>query len=80
MAIAGASCNDKSFTAQVALHLSKFEYKLWLVNPQFEQKVNNRVQSVSQLLSDVNHLLVLTLAFQTEPVVAEAIQKGIKNL
>ena len=82
LAIAGASRDGKSFSAQAALHLSKLGYKLWLINPQFDpsEKENNRIRSVSELPTDVNHLLVLTPAIQTESVVAEAIQKGIKNL
>lgn len=82
MAIAGASRDEKSFSAQVANHLTKLGYKLWLINPQFgpAEKENNRVQSVSELPNDVTHLLVLTSAIQTESVVAEAISKGIKNL
>ena len=63
-------------------HLSKLGYKLWLINPQFDpsDKENNRIQSVSELPSEVTHLLVLTPAVQTESVVAESISKGIKNL
>ena len=82
MAIAGASRDEKSFSAQVANHLTKLGYKLWLINPQFgpAEEENNRVQSVSELPNDVTHLLVLTSAIQTESVVAEAISKGIKNL
>jgi hypothetical protein len=82
MAIAGASRDEKSFSYQVAVHLSKLGYKLWLINPQFDpsDKENNRIQTVSELPSDVTHLLVLTPAVQTESVVAESISKGIKNL
>jgi predicted CoA-binding protein len=82
MAIAGASRDEKSFSSQVAVHLSKLGYKLWLINPQFDpsDKENNRIQSVSELPSDVTHLLVLTPAVQTESVVTESISKGIKNL
>ena len=82
MAIAGASRDEKSFSAQVANHLTKLGYRLWFINPQFgpDEKENCRVQSVSELPNDITHLLVLTPAIQTESVVAEAISKGIKNL
>jgi predicted CoA-binding protein len=82
IAIAGASRDEKSFSSQVALHLNKLGYKLWLINPQYSsiEKQSNHLQSIAELPSDINNLLILTPANQTESVVAEAIKKGIKNI
>jgi len=81
MAIAGASRNEKSFSAQVAKHLTKLGYNLWFVNPGFEpnQTANQRVQSVSALPEGI-HLLVLTPQNQTESVMQQAVDKGIKDV
>lgn len=82
IAIAGASRDDKSFSAQVAKQLSKIGYNLWYVNPQFESNEidHKKVQSVMMLPEDVNHLLVLTPKAQTELVLQQAIAKGIKDV
>lgn len=82
MAIVGASRRGKSFSAQVAKHLSALGYNLWYVNPGFEpyEVENNRLQSIALLPSNVNHLLVLTPKSQTESVVQQAIKQGIKDI
>jgi uncharacterized protein len=82
LAIAGASRNEKSFSAEVAKHLKALNYKLWLVNPNFnnDEMSDNKVQSVKKLPNEITHLLVLTPATETELIVKQAIDKGIKNL
>lgn len=82
IAIAGASRNEKSFSAQVATHLKKLGYNLWYINPAFEpqEAESQRVKSVSQLPVDVDHLLVLTSKNQTTQVMLQAVAKGIKNV
>lgn len=82
MAIAGASRNEKSFSAQVAKQLIKRGYDLWYINPQFESQEaeKQRVQSVDKLPGNVSRLLILTPKAQTESVVRQAIDKGIKSL
>lgn len=82
MAIAGASRSDKSFSSLVAKQLIKRGYDLWYVNPQFEaQEIEKqRVQSVDMLPGNVSRLLILTPKAQTESVVRQAIDKGIKSL
>ena len=82
MAIVGASRNEKSFSAQVARHLSQLGYNLWYVNPRFEPKemASQRIPSIAMLPAHVNHLLILTPKVQTESVVQQAIDKGIKDL
>lgn len=82
MAIVGASRNEKSFSAQVAKHLSKLGYNLWYVNPGYQphEAENQRITSIDMLPVNVNHLLVLTPKGQTESVVQQAISKGIQNV
>lgn len=82
IAIAGASRDEKSFSAQVAKQLNKIGYNLWYVNPQFEsnEAEHHKVQSVIMLPEDVDHLLVLTPKAQTELVLQQAIAKGIKDV
>ena len=82
IAIAGASRNEKSFSAEVAKHLKELNYKLWFVNPYYEtdEPENSKVQSIKKLPNDVKHLLVLTPATETESVVKQAIEKGMDNI
>lgn len=82
MAIAGASRDEKSFSAQVARQLGKLGYDLWYVNPRFEpqEAQDQRVQSVAMLPAHVSHLLVITPKAQTESVVQQAVAQGIKSL
>lgn len=82
IAIAGASRHEQSFSAQVAKHLNELGYNLWYVNPGFEpnEVENRRVQSITMLPNDVDHLLVLTPKSQTASVMQQAIDKGIKNV
>lgn len=82
IAIAGASRNDKSFSADVAKHLKELNYKLWFVNPNYEtdEPQNFKIQSIKRLPNDVKNLLVLTPATETEVVVKQAIEKGMDNI
>jgi len=82
IAIVGASRNEKSFSAQVAKHLNELGYNLWYVNPGFDvyEAKSQRVQLITMLPAEVNHLLVLTNKTQTESVIQQAIDKGIKNV
>lgn len=82
MAIAGASRNEKSFSALVARQLEKRGYDLWYINPQFEtqETEKHRVQSVDMLPGNISHLLIMTPKAQTESVVQQAIDKGIKSI
>lgn len=82
LAIAGASRHESSFSAQVAKHLTKLGYDLWYVNPGFEpnESANKRLQSIAQLPEEVNHVLVLTNKSQTESVMQQVVDKGIRNV
>lgn len=79
IAIAGASRNAQSFSAQVATHLKKLGYNLFLINPNFEQ-AEEKITSINALSQDVNNLLIITPKSQTEAVLKQAIDKGIKNI
>ncbi len=79
IAIAGASRNAQSFSAQVATHLKKLGYNLFLINPNFEQ-TEEKITSINALSQDVNNLLIITPKSQTETVLKQAIDKGIKNI
>jgi hypothetical protein len=82
LAIAGASRDPKSFSAIVANHLSKLGYKLWFINPEFNNNETDllRIQSVTELPPGITRLLVLTPANQTDSVIQMAIAKGIQNI
>jgi len=82
IAIAGASRKEKSFSAQVYKHLEQIGYNLWLVNPNFT-KTNigtKQVNSISELPENVNHVIILTNKSQTEKVMQQTVEKGIKNV
>lgn len=80
--VAGVSRNPKSFSADVVKHLTGLGYKLWLVNPLFEQNELDKymVKSLSDLPVGLTHLLVLTPKTQTDTVIEQAIQKGFRNI
>jgi len=82
VAIAGASRNEKSFSAQVAKHLEQLGYNLWYVNPNFEQANSGmqQVGTIGNLPETVKNLIVLTNKSQTEQVMQHALEKGIKNI
>jgi len=82
MALAGASRDEKSFSGQVAAHLTKLGYKLLLINPAFGKNPEgaNQYSNVADLPDNITHLLVITPAAQTESVIKQAIGKGIKNI
>jgi len=82
MAIAGASRDKKSFSAQVAEHLETLGYELWLINPYYEESLpgQRRLKSTGEIPSHIDHLLILTPSNATESIVKEAVDKGIKNI
>lgn len=82
IAIAGASRKEKSFSAQVAKHLEQLGYNIWYVNPNFKttNAALNQVSSISELPENVNHVIILTNKSQTEKVMQQTVEKGIKNV
>lgn len=81
IAIAGVSRNPKKFGAVVFKELSGKGYQLFPINPNAEE-INGAkcYSSVAELPGDVHHLLVVTPKKQTEAVVRQAIEKGIKRI
>jgi len=82
IAVAGASRNEKSFSAMVIAHLGRKGYTVQSINPNFiENNIGlNEFKSVKELPKGVKNLLVLTNPSNTLSVVKEAIEGGIKNI
>ena len=82
IAVAGASRNDKSFSASTIAHLRYKGYTVISINPNFIENnaAQNEFKSVSELPKKVNNLLVITNPTQTLSVVKSAIERGIKNI
>ena len=82
IAVAGASRNEKSFSASAIAHLRAKGYTVLSINPNFVENnfVRNEFKSVSELPKGVNHILVLTNPAQTLSVVKQAIESEIKNI
>lgn len=81
MAIAGVSRNEKKFGYQVFKELLDKGYDVVPINPRAEAIHNIPCKaSVSELTDDIESLLILTPKKQTDEVLKQAIQKGIKNI
>jgi len=81
LAIAGVSRNPKKFGFLVYKTLREHGYDLYPVNPNAEENSDtNWFRSVSDVPDHVKNLLILTHKRDTEKVLNEAIQKGIKNI
>ncbi len=80
-AISGVSRNPKKFGGSVYFELKKKGFKLYPINPNTD-KINGDpcYRSVSDLPAGVDRLLVLTKKEQTEAVIREALDKGIKKI
>lgn len=81
LAIAGVSRNDKKFGNLVFKDLLKNQYDVLPVNP--EAEVIDGVKcfkSIAELPADVESLLILTPKKQTDEVLRQAINKGIKHI
>jgi len=81
MAIAGVSRNPKKFGHTVYTDLKKKGYEIFPVNPEAD-KIDGLecFHSVSELPSDVRHLLIFTSKDKTLGVLKEAFAKGINNI
>ncbi|WP_291125778.1 CoA-binding protein [Flavobacterium sp. UBA6031] len=82
IAVAGASRNEKSFSASVSAHLRSKNYKVFSINPNFieNNSERNEFKTTADLPSDINNLLVLTSPLQTTSVIQQAVEKGIQNI
>ena len=83
IAVAGASRNEKSFSATAITHLRAKGYSVLSINPNFIENsvARNEFKAVKNLPKGAKiNLLVLTNPEQTLSVVKEAIEGGIKNI
>lgn len=81
MAIAGASRNLKKFGGAVFKELKEKGFELYPVNPNAEEIQGVKCyNSVEELPSDVEHLLILTPKAETDLVASSAIRKGLKMI
>ncbi|MBN1953225.1 MAG: CoA-binding protein [Bacteroidales bacterium] len=79
--IAGVSRNPKKFGFQVFHDLRKKGFDILPVNPTAEEIDGVKCyKSVESLPSDVDSLLILTPKTQTDDILRQAIQKGIRNI
>ncbi len=81
LAIAGVSRNPKNFGFLVYKTLLENGYDLYPINPNAEENSDtNWFRSVFDVPDHVRNLLILTHRRDTENVLNDAIQKGIKNI
>ncbi len=82
LAIAGASRNEKSFSASLINHLRLKGYNVMSVNPNFEETnlAKSEFKSIADLPKEANNIVVLTSPSRTASVVRQAIEKGVKNI
>jgi uncharacterized protein len=81
LAIAGVSRNEKKFGNIVFRELQKKEYTVIPINPNTSEIDGQKcLKSVEELPSDIESLLITTPKRQTDEVLKQAIQKGIKNI
>jgi len=81
MAICGVSRNKKKFGRVIYDTLKERGFKLYGINPNMTEIDGEPCYSdVSQLPANVKHLLIVTPVNQTEEIITQAIEKGIKNI
>jgi len=81
LAIAGVSRNHKKFGFLVYKTLSEKGYDLYPINPNTDDRgETNWYRTVSDIPEYVENLLIVTNKRDTEKVMRDAIQKGIKNI
>jgi uncharacterized protein len=81
LAIAGVSRNPKKFGHQVFTELRQKGYKVIPINPTTKEIAGEPcLKSVDELPADIESLLIITPKGQTDIILRQAIQKGIKNI
>jgi uncharacterized protein len=81
LAVAGVSRNKKKFGYTVFKELTEKGYEIFPVNPNTEKiDETSCYKTVSELPQNVNSLLILTPKEQTDVILREAINKGMKNI
>ncbi len=80
-ALAGTSRNPKAFSRSVMKDLSAIGYEIIPINPHTEEiDGRNCYKSVADLPQEINRLLIMTNKSETDRILEEAIQKGIKYI
>ncbi|MBR8535039.1 CoA-binding protein [Carboxylicivirga sediminis] len=81
IAIAGVSTDERKFGRKVFDELVKSGYQVLPINPN-TNNINGHVcyQSVNELPEHTESLLIITPKNETDKVLKEAINKGIKNI
>lgn len=82
IAVAGASRDEKSFSASVIKHLKETGRNVFSVNPNFTQNSpgSNEYRFLADIPEGIDHLLVLTTPSHTTEVIRHALQRGIGNI
>jgi len=80
-AMAGVSRNDKKFGNAIFKELIKKDFEIIPVNPNAQEIDGIKCYaSVEQLPDEINSLLIATPKKETDNVLRQAINKGIKNI
>jgi hypothetical protein len=80
-AIAGVSRNEKKFGGAIFKELREKGFELFPINPNATEIQGVKCyQSVNELPGEVNHLLVVTKKHETEKVVQQALENGMKMI
>lgn len=81
LAIAGVSRNEKKFGHVIFKELSKAGYEILPINPNTEEINGTKCYaSVEDLPQDVESILIATPKFNTDEILRNSINKGIKNI
>lgn len=80
-ALAGVSRNEQKFSTQVFMKLKESGFQVLPVNPNVDELLGEKsFRSVNDLPQTVSHLFIVTPKPETDKVLQEAIDKGIKNV
>ncbi len=81
LAIAGASRNPQKFGHQIVNHLLANGYAVTPINPNADEILGLPcLKKVHELPGDIDSLLIVTPQSETDQILREAIQRGIKNI
>lgn len=81
LAIVGASRDPKKFGTEVLRHLLKLDYELAVVHPVAEEIESiSCVKGINMLPDDIEGICIITPKDQTDKLLAEALEKGIKQV
>ncbi len=81
IAIAGVSRNPKKFGSEIFRMLNEKGYEVLPVNPNAEEIEGEKCyKDITSLPKDVDSLLIVTPKEQTDDLLRQGINKGIKNI